>query len=184
MKRRTLLTSAATALPLAFAGPLAKALAPAQTSPQIHVVPADADRFGQTYAPGYAELVFKTDPADSSGALFAVEHTHMLPGFGPALHLHYHQDEWFYVIEGEVQFQVGDQRVRLKSGESVLGPRNIPHAFTPIHPSRMLITFTPAGQMAQFFRDTASLGPKQGPEVYSRYGMKRVGPPIIASESL
>ncbi|MGA8938186.1 MAG: cupin domain-containing protein [Acidobacteriaceae bacterium] len=180
MKRRVFLKSAASTLPLVLTGPLADALPSAAPSPQIHVVPSGKDRFGETHAPGYAELLFKTAPQDSDGSLFAIEHNRMLPGYGPPLHLHYAQDEWFYVMEGEVLFQVGGQRVRLKPGESVLGPRNIPHAFTPVgpQPARMLITFTPAGKMEQFFRDTATLGPHQGPEIYSRYGMKRLGPPI------
>jgi hypothetical protein len=41
-----------------------------------------------------------------------MEHTHLTHG-GPALHLHLDQEEWFYVLEGEVAFQIGDQRLRL-----------------------------------------------------------------------
>jgi hypothetical protein len=42
----------------------------------------------------------------------------------------------------------------------------------------MLIIFTPAGKMEQFFRDTAGIGPQQTAAVYGRYGMKRLGPPL------
>jgi hypothetical protein len=35
--------------------------------------------------------------------------------------------------------------------------------------------------MEQFFRDTSALGPQQGAAVYSRYGMKLIGPPLSQS---
>jgi hypothetical protein len=42
----------------------------------------------------------------------------------------------------------------------------------------MLITYTPAGQMEQFFRDTVAVGPQDMASISSRYGMKVVGPPL------
>ncbi len=43
----------------------------------------------------------------------------------------------------------------LKPGDSVLGPRRVPHvwAYTGAGPGRILIAFTPAGKMEAFFRD-------------------------------
>ena len=72
---------------------------------------------------------------------------------GPPLHLHFDQEEWFYVMEGEVAFQVGEQRVHLRGGESVLAPRRVPHTFSSVAatPSRLLIAFSPAGKMEQYF---------------------------------
>lgn len=183
MKRRNFLKSAASALPLALAEPFASALEP-QTAPssQPHLVHANQDRFGEIHSPGYTEIHFKTSAAETP-SVFAIEHTKIMPGWGPPLHVHVAQDEWFYLIEGEVLIQAGEQRVTLKPGDSVLGPRNVPHAFLAIgpNPARMLITFTPGGQMEQFFRDTVAFGPQQTAAVFSRYGMKLVGPPLSAS---
>ena len=182
MKRRTFLTSAASAFPLALTQPFALAIDSSDSSAkEIHVVAAGKDRFGESHAPGYGEILFKTSSEETS-SLFAIEHSNLLPG-GPPLHLHFEQEEWFYVIDGEVLFQVGAQRVQLKAGESVLGPRRVPHAFTAVGPTpaRMLIIFTPAGKMEQFFRDTADIGPQQTAAVYGRYGMKRLGPPLKAT---
>src|SRR5216683_639611 len=71
------------------------------------------------------------------------------------LHLHLNQEEWFYVMEGEVAFQVGEQRVHLHPGDSVLAPRRVPHTFSSVGPApaRMIIAFSPAGKMEQYFRD-------------------------------
>ena len=80
-----------------------------------------------------------------------------MPNTGPALHLHLSQEEWFYVMEGEVRFQVGDQRLQLGPGESVLAPRRIPHTFSATgSPAHMLIAFTPADKMEQYFIDAAA----------------------------
>jgi quercetin dioxygenase-like cupin family protein len=185
MKRRTFLTSAVSALPLALAEPFASALQP-QSAPSstVHLVGAHEDRFGEIHGPGYSEILFKTSSAETP-TLFAIEHTKLIPGWGPPLHLHFSQEEWFYVMEGEVLFQVGDQRLTLKPGDSLLGPRNIPHAFTAVgpNPARMLITYTPGGQMEQFFRDTSGVGPQTMAGISTRYGVKVVGPPISADAS-
>mgnify|MGYP001599969173 CR=1 FL=1 len=182
LKRRTFLTAAASAFPLTLTQPFALAIDSSETSAkEIHVVGADKDRFNESHAPGYSEIRFKTS-SEETPSIFAIEHSNLLPG-GPPIHLHFEQDEWFYVIEGEVLFQVGNRRVQLKAGESVLGPRRIPHAFTAVGatPARMLIVFTPAGKMERFFRDTAALGPQQSAAVYGHYGMKRLGPPLKAT---
>lgn len=76
---------------------------------------------------------------------------------GPPLHKHPHQEEYFYLISGEVRIALGDQRLVLKAGDSVLGPRGIPHTFAAPEgkPSHMLIAFSPAGKMEDFLRATA-----------------------------
>lgn len=186
MKRRSFLTSAASALPFALAEPFASALPP-ETIPRqtsvaaTHLVRAGKDRFGEIHGPGYNEILFKTSTAETP-SLFAIEHTRIMPGWGPPLHIHLEQEEWFYVMEGQVLFQVGDKRITLGPGDSILGPRNIPHAFTAVgKPARMLIVFTPGGKMEQFFRDTVAVGPKNMAGISLRYGMKVVGPPLSQS---
>lgn len=107
-----------------------------------------------------------------------MEHRNLTPG-GPALHLHLSQEEWFYVMEGEVAFQVGEQRLHLKAGESVLAPRRVPHTFSAVGetPGRMLIAFCPAGKMEQYFRDAEiAKAASAQPEFMRRYGMEMIGP--------
>jgi quercetin dioxygenase-like cupin family protein len=102
-----------------------------------------------------------------------------MPG-GPSLHLHLNQEEWFYVMEGEVAFQVGEQRLHLHAGESVLAPRLVPHTFSsvsPTAPSRMMIAFCPAGKMEQYFRDGEAKPEAAGSsEFMRRYDMQLIGP--------
>ena len=74
------------------------------------------------------ESGFKVSSKDCRGDFFAMEHHHTKKG-GPPRHLHHGEDEWFYVVDGEYLVEVGGVSHHLKTGDSVLGPRGIPHAF-------------------------------------------------------
>ena len=185
LPRRSFLKSAASVLPAAALHDLiatAHAQSPAAVAaPGLHVVPAGQDRIGHAHTMGISSLAFKVLTAETNGNLFVIEHSHLVPG-GPPLHLHLNQDEWFYVLEGEVAFQVGEKRAQLKPGESMLAPRRIPHAFSSVAPqSRMLIAFTPAGKMEQFFIDAAP-NPALAltAEFMNRYEMQWLGPSPFA----
>jgi len=184
MRRRSFLNAAAAVFPMAgLQGFALGQAAPASPLPgQLHPVGAGEDRFGETHSLGFSTILFKVMPRETSGGLLVIEHKDLVKG-GPPVHFHLHQEEWFYVMEGEVVFQVGDTRKRLGAGESMLGPRGVPHGFSAVSatPSRMLIAFTPAGKMEEFFRVAAvPNGPKMDAELFSRYEMQYVGPPIVA----
>jgi mannose-6-phosphate isomerase-like protein (cupin superfamily) len=127
---------------------------------------------------GFSSILFKGPTSETAGGLFVIEHTHLLPG-GPPLHLHLNQEEWFYVMDGEVAFQVGEQRLHLRAGDSVLAPRRVPHTFSSVAatPSRMIIAFSPAGKMEQYFRDAEKAkGSAVDAAFMQRYEMELVGP--------
>jgi mannose-6-phosphate isomerase-like protein (cupin superfamily) len=142
----------------------AQSAAPTPSS-GVHVVGAGNDGFGQPHTLGLSSsLLFKVAGTDTNGGLFIIEHAHLQP---------------FYVMEGEVAFQVGEQRVNLRSGESVLAPRRIPHTFSSIGaaPARMLIAFCPAGKMEQYFQGVG-VNPELNadPEFLQKCEMELVGP--------
>jgi len=186
LHRRSFLKSAASVAPALalqeLIGSAAGAQPPAAApTPELHVVPEGRDRLGQPHTMGFSSLAFKVLTADTGGNLFVIEHSHLVPG-GPPLHMHFYQDEWFYVMDGEVAFQVGGKRAQLKPGESVLGPRRVPHAFSSVAPqSRMLIAFTPAGMMEKFFLDGAA-NPRLAltADFMNRYEMRWLGPSPFA----
>jgi mannose-6-phosphate isomerase-like protein (cupin superfamily) len=182
MKRRSFLKSAAATFPIALAQHFTLA---AQSNPplkQAHLVPAGQDIDNESRSLGFSHIAFKTLSQETGGNLFLIEHSNLLPG-GPPLHLHLAQDEWFYVMAGEILFQVGEKRMQLKTGDSVLAPRQIPHTFTAVGtiPGKMLIAFTPAGKMEQFFRDNAHGKVNlMDAALFDKYDMQLVGPPITA----
>jgi quercetin dioxygenase-like cupin family protein len=184
MRRRSFLKSAAAFFPAAGLEAFANGQAPgAPSSDQLHVVLSGEDRLGESHSRGYSSILFKVLPRETGNGMFVIEHLNLIEG-GPPLHLHLLQEEYFYVVEGEVLFQVGNARKHLKAGDSILGPRGIPHAFACVSkkPGRMLIAFTPAGKMEQFFRDTAiPNAPRMAAEDWSRYDIKYVGPSPFAT---
>jgi hypothetical protein len=93
------------------------------------------------------------------------------------MHVHEREDEYSYVVEGEVGFQVGDQVVVGRPGDLVFKPRGIWHAFwNPGEaPARLLEIISPAG-FEGYFEELAPLLGGQGPpdlqavqELQSRY---------------
>jgi quercetin dioxygenase-like cupin family protein len=94
------------------------------------------------------------------------------------------QDEWFFVLEGEFDFQVAEERLRLRVGDSVFAPRKIVHARACVSdkPGKMLIVSQPAGKMEEFFRALGKLkGPPSAEEaqrLFLDHGMKVGGPPL------
>jgi hypothetical protein len=62
------------------------------------------------------------------------------------VHVHHREDEGFYILEGEMNFYVGDQMIKVHPGSYLFGPRDVPHAFTvESGPARLLFVFSPAG---------------------------------------
>ena len=74
-------------------------------------------------------------------------------GSGSPLHVHHNEDEWFYVIEGELTLWVGGQTVTAAAGSFVYGPRGIPHTFAiSSEHARFLLVVEPGG-FEQFVRE-------------------------------
>src|SRR5512145_3330844 len=106
--------------------------------PALLRVAAGEDQFGENRGLGVSTMTFKVSSPDPHG-LFILENTFHQKG-GPARHLHYHQDEWFYAVEGEFIIEVGSERFTLNPGDSLLAPRQVPHvwAYTGDTQGRML----------------------------------------------
>ena len=67
-------------------------------------------------------------------------------GTATPLHVHHNEDEAFYILEGEVTFLVGDERIDVAAGDFLFAPRDIPHAYVVrSERSRILSTISPAG---------------------------------------
>ena len=62
------------------------------------------------------------------------------------LHVHHREDEGFWVLEGEVTFEVGEETIKASPGSFLLGPKDVPHRYTvDSGPARMLFVLSPAG---------------------------------------
>lgn len=125
-------------------------------------------------------ITIKVSPRDSKD-LFSVEVMLTQKG-GPAKHVHFEQDEWFYIVEGEFIIEVGDERYRLKPGDSLFAPRKIPHGWAHVGNTRgrFLGSVMPAGNLEAFFIEAAKKNALPGPDqnLWRPYGLEWVGPPI------
>lgn len=85
--------------------------------------------------------------AQSTNGAFGLIENWMPPGFASPYHVHKHEDEAFYVLEGEISFVCGGVWMTAGPGGYVFGPRNIPHGFavTGDAPARLLLLCAPAG---------------------------------------
>ena len=93
---------------------------------------------------------------ESGGVVSAIELSSS-PGFkGPPLH-HHGFDEAFYVLEGELTFQLRDEVFTRGAGGLAFAPRNIPHTYANHSdaPARALLVCTPAGFERYFARRQA-----------------------------
>ena len=144
--RRTMLKAAT----LAGASSISKSQkASAQRAQQgFFIAPGKSRRGEPLLLRGKDPMTVKVSASDTAGQLVSFEAT-IAPGEGPGLHKHASQDEWWYVLDGEFVFQVGEQKFRAPAGTSVFGPRGIPHSFlsTGTVRGKMIITFQPAGKM-------------------------------------
>ena len=165
---------------------LLQAIPSIRTKLPVAVVNSGDDREGHKHQIGVSTTTYKVVTSDTKGDLFVIEQANQRRG-GPPLHVHQGEDELFYVLEGEYLVQVGDKRFSLKTGDCVLGPRGVPHAwaYAGSTTGRLLLSYAPAGKMEGFFNAWEQLG--FAPGGYSKekdaallrsYGMERVGPPI------
>ena len=125
----------------------------------------------------------KASAADTGGQYALLEIT-APAGLQTPLHVHYREDEGFYVLAGSVTIEVGDQTVELGPGQHAFGPRNIPHRFTVgPHGAHMIWVLTPGG-FDDFVADVSVpaetptvppasvLPPEDAAEIVLRHSMK------------
>lgn len=85
------------------------------------------------------------------------------PGFATGLHVHCVQEETFYVLEGECDWQVGAERVRATAGTYLFLPPCVPHniANASDKPARVLMTVSPPGH-EHYFEELAEMVSRGG----------------------
>jgi len=104
-----------------------------------------------------SQTFHKIKSKDTNG-VFSVMEFVTPPGKGVALHVHEREDELVYLLDGEIEVTLGDQKMKAVPGVMALLPRGIPHGFTNIgsKPSRLLDTILP-GLFDNYFVELAAL---------------------------
>jgi mannose-6-phosphate isomerase-like protein (cupin superfamily) len=153
------------------------------------VVTAAAE--GRTPAPlnvvGEATLI-KVGPDDCEGR-YALFHLVAPPMSGPPLHVHSREDECFYVLDGEIVFEVDGACHTVTAGGCVAVMRGMVHRyqnFTDRNASLLIVT-TP-GDFAGFFVEISAMTPPGGMPTMeqlvsldAKYGLTTLGPPMMVA---
>ncbi len=136
-------------------------------------------------------VTIKASSETTGGRVAVIDH--LAPrGAGSPLHVHRREDEWFYVIEGELTFWVGGQVIAAPPGAFVFGPRDVPHTYeVSSERARWLLVAEPAG-FEGFIRAAAEPAralelppPPQPPDpallgaLAAEHGIEILGPPGI-----
>jgi quercetin dioxygenase-like cupin family protein len=91
--------------------------------------------------------------SDQTDGRVAVTENSAPRGYGSPLHVHRKEDEWFYVLSGELTFWIDGRVITAPAGSFVYGPRDVPHTFTVTSDeARFLLVVEPAG-LEDFIRD-------------------------------
>ena len=184
MKRRTFILTTLAALPI-FVFSKMKSIINIQTDKGFKVNSGEA-RFGTHYKmKGVTTntLDIKISGKDTENDLAVFEQTGLTPKGGPPLHIHTNQDEWFYVIEGEYLFQVGEDKYQMKAGDTIFLPRKVQHAFVQLtKKGKMIVSYLPAGKMEELFavtdKWTSPPSKEEIAKVFADHEMLVVGAPL------
>jgi quercetin dioxygenase-like cupin family protein len=128
---------------------------------------------------GTVGVRFIVDGAESGGGFSLVEHPMSPRALAAPLHRHSREDEYSYVLEGQVGALLGDEVLIGSPGDLIFKPRSQWHTFWNADdtPARILEVISPAG-FEQFFSELVDLGgvtaaaPEQLGELSVRYGLE------------
>jgi quercetin dioxygenase-like cupin family protein len=130
---------------------------------------------------------------EQTGGRVAVTENLAPRGAGSPLHVHHREDEWFYVIEGELTLWLDGETIVAPAGSFVYGPRGIPHTFlVSSQEARFLLIVEPSG-FEEFMRAVAEPAPRreipppptEAPDLErlvalaASFGVDIIGPPGI-----
>lgn len=98
------------------------------------------------------------------GAPSFVVHDLAPRALGSPVHTHQHEDEWSYVLSGDVGIELDGTTSVARPGDLVAKPRGVPHAFWNAGdaPARLLEVITPGG-FERYFAELADILPAGGP---------------------
>lgn len=132
------------------------AITPEATAGRVVSRPAET---GPAYWGPGDHYTFLVTGEESGGAYFAMEAL-VPPGGGPPPHVHTREDETFYVLEGEIEFLLGEELTTAGPGHFVSVPRGTVHRFrnAGTETARLVLTFTPSG-IEKWFEETLEAAP-------------------------
>jgi quercetin 2,3-dioxygenase len=158
---------------------LVAALSAAAAGPEgFVVVPEKAPRFaGPAGMESFMTEVLAT--AEQTGGAFGVWRYEIPPGGGPGSHIHRAEDEFFLVLSGTFDFQLGDSVSRAPAGSFVFIQRDAVHTFKNVgsEPGILVGGVTPGG-FEGYFMEWKDADENSLRALETKHNMEIVGPPL------
>ena len=123
-------------------------------------------------------LTHKLTSAQTGGAYYLCETT-FGPERGTPLHIHHYEDEIVYVLDGQIDIRLDNDKLQAPAGGIVHLPKKIPHAFQnslPV-PLRILVYAIPGG-LENYFNEveaalqTGSFNNEVHQQISRKYGLE------------
>ncbi len=137
-------------------------------------------------------LTWKT-VGENTGGQYELVEQRARRGFAAPVHSHEREAEGFYVLEGEVTFVLGDEKLRAPAGSFVFVPARARHAFVVESPEAKFLTIINPAGLESFFDELSEPAERQAlpppleapPDVerinavMAKYGQQLLGPPPV-----
>lgn len=110
------------------------------------------------------EVTFKVKSGQADGA--SLTEWVAAPGFDTGLHIHERLEETWYLLDGELEFRLGEETLIAGAGACVFVPPHVPHAFANRGqaPAKFLLTMSPATHDRYFVELAEILGRSGAPD--------------------
>src|SRR5262245_66643429 len=97
---------------------------------------------------------------EDTGGAYCLLDVNLASGIGVPRHIHTREDEAYFVLAGELEVIVGDEKFVLRAGDTLMAPSVIPHQLRNSGDieNHYLLVFSPAG-FEEFVRITALPAP-------------------------
>ena len=134
-------------------------------------------------APGWT---WRANGRDNEGRFDFLVLDHVAYRAGPPLHAHAAQQDSFYVVEGVLTLQLGDDVVELEPGDFATAPPGVPHSFTNGRPDqtacRMVNLLAPGVGFDRYLSHleqyAAAGDPGAMERLHAEYGVTILGPSV------
>lgn len=138
-----------------------------------------------------AHLTILLPKAHTANGISLIEH-HMAKDFAIPLHVHHDEEESFYMLDGQLRLQIGNDIHTLSAGEAVCLAPGVAHSFRIVSPQARFLTLT-NGRFEDMIRSLArpaekpELPPQDEPtaqqiqtliDVCQRHVIEFIGPPV------
>jgi quercetin dioxygenase-like cupin family protein len=111
---------------------------------------------GKGTAPGGLRQIKIKITGESTGGKYSMVEDTVPPQYRTSLHIHRNTDEAFYVVDGALRFQLGEDKIEAPTGAFLFIPRGVHHAFMnpTAEPATYIVVLSPPG-FEKYFEERA-----------------------------